>query len=172
MTLQGVSLKENLKVKNTSAITFKQASVVVNNSRANEFQRQPSEDNFNGKDINKKKILTYTAVGTILTTLIGIALDFRFAEGKHVKKLFGKLTENTTDVKPKTNESLSIKSKSDINTSRISDNSDIGLLKPNNETTPNLTHKNQQEIDKQVQEFFAEEEKLLAEEKNKIKLSD
>lgn len=149
MNLQGVSLKENLKVKNTSAITFKQASVVVNNSRANEFQRQPSEDNFNGKDINKKKILTYTAVGTILTTLIGIALDFRFAEGKHVKKLFGKLTENTTDVKPKTNECLSI-----------------------NETTPNLTHKNQQEIDKQVQEFFAEEEKLLAEEKNKIKLSD
>ena len=149
MTLQGVSLKDNLKVKNTSAITFKQASVVVNNSRANEFQRQPSEDNFNGKDINKKKILAYTAVGTILTTLIGIAFDFRFAEGKHVKKLFGKLTENTTDVKPTTNECLSI-----------------------NETTPNLTHKNQQEIDKQVQEFFAKEEKLLAEEKNKIKLSD
>lgn len=172
MTLQGVSLKDNLKVKNTSAITFKQASVVVNNSSANEFQRQPKEDNFNGKNINKKKFLTYTAVGTILTTLIGIALDFRFAEGRHVKKLFGKLTENTTDVKPKTNEGLSIRSKSDINTSRINDNSDIGLLKPNNETTPNLTQINQQEIDKQVQEFFAEEEKLLAEEKNKIKLSD
>lgn len=149
MTLQGISSKDNQKVKNTSAITFKQASVVVNNSKTNEFQRQPQEDNFNGKDINKKKILTYTAVGTILTTLVGIALDFRFAEGKHVKKLFGKLTENTTDVKPKTNEYLSI-----------------------NETTSNLARKNQQEIDKQVQEFFAEEEKLLAEEKKKIERSD
>lgn len=155
MTLQSVLLKDNLKVKNTSPITVKQDQVAVNNPYSDELQRQPQEDNFNGKGVNKKKILTYTAIGSILTTLVGIALDFRFAEGRHVKKLFGKLTENTTDVKQKTNEGISIRSKSDINTPVINDKLE-----------------NQQEIDKQVQEFFAEEKKLLAKEKEKIKLSD
>ena len=50
-----------------------------------------------------KKIITYASVGVVLATLFGIALDFKFAGGKHVKNLWRKLTGSTQDIKSKLN---------------------------------------------------------------------
>lgn|GEM_PF-3441564 len=109
MTVPNVSLNDSVKIQNTST-TVNKDIVVTNPSIPDDLQRQPQEDTFNGKS-NKKKILIYASIGTVIASLAGIAIDFKFAEGKHVKKLWNKLTGHKPDVKPKTNEAPNIGSK-------------------------------------------------------------
>ncbi len=149
----------NDSVRKNTLLTVKQDTAIVNNPKSDNLERHPKEDNFNGKGINKKNILTYTSAGVVLATLIGIALDFKFANGKHVKKLFGKVTDNHSELKPITSEPPIKKT-------------DTTLPKTDTVTEPDVISKEELEINKQVQEFFAEEEKELAKQKEDIKLSN
>lgn len=175
MTIPNVSLNDSVKVQNNPAVVKQNATSIDMKSSEN-LQRQPQEDNFNGKGLDKKKIITYASIGTVLATLVGIALDFRFAEGKHVKNLWRKLTGNTQEIKPKSNEKPNINGEVDVNTPNIPDKPDIVQPKPNVDIEPpkttDLTLENQSEIDKSVQEFFEQEEKELAEIKQAKELSD
>lgn len=175
MTIPNVSLNDSVKVQNNPTVV-KQNTTSIDVKSSENLQRQPQEDNFNGKALDKKKIITYASVGTVLATLVGIALDFRFAEGKHVKNLWRKLTGNAQDIKPKSNETPNVSGKVDVNTPNIADKPNVVRPKSNvdieqNKTT-DLAHENQAEIDKQVQEFFEQEEKELAEIKQAKELSD
>ena len=175
MSLTNISLNDSLKVQNEHT-SVKQNTVVVNNSTPNDLQRQPQEDNFNGKGLDKKKIITFASVGTVFATLVGIALDFRFAEGKHVKNLWRKLTGNTQDIKPKSNETPNVNGKADVNTPNISDKPDVVQTKTNTNVEPtktdNIVPENQSEIDRQVQDLFEQEEERLAKIKEANELSD
>ncbi len=110
MSVPNVSLNDNTKVQNIST-TVNKDTVVTNTFKSDNLGRQPQEDTFNGK--SNKKILTYASIGTILASLVGIAIDFKFAEGKHVKKLWNKLTGHKPDVKTKANETPNIGNKVD-----------------------------------------------------------
>ena len=175
MAIPNVSLNDSVKIQNNPT-AVKQNTASINMKSPEDLQRQPQEDNFNGKGLDKKKIITYASIGTVLTTLVGIALDFRFAEGKHVKNLWRKLTGNAQDIKPKSNETTNVNGKADVNTPNIPDKPDVVQPKTNVDVEPpkadNIVHENKSEIDKQVKEFFEQEEKELAEIKEAKKLSD
>ena len=128
MTVQNISLNDSVKVQSTP-MSVKQDTIVVNNATANDLQRQPQDDNFNGKGLDKKKIITYASFGTVLATLVGIALDFKFAEGKHVKNLWRKLTGNAQDIKPKSTETPNVGGKAGVNTPNIPDKPDVVVPK-------------------------------------------
>ena len=96
MAINPVSI---LKVQNNFTVA-RQNTTNIDAKSSENIQTQPQEDNFNGKGLDKKKIITYASVGTVLATLVGIAIDFKFAEGKHVKKLWNKLTGKTKEIKP------------------------------------------------------------------------
>ncbi len=169
------TINNSVKGQNTPMVVNQNATSIDVKSPEN-LQRQPQEDNFNGKGLDKKKIVTFTSVGTVLATLLGIAIDFKFAEGKHVKKLWRKLTGNAHDIKPKSNETPNISSKADVSTPNIPDTPDVVQPKPNVDIEPpkttDLANDNQAEIDKQVQEFFEQEEKELAKIKQAKEWSD
>lgn len=175
MSIPNISLNDSVKVRNNPAVV-KQNTTSIDMKSSENLQRQPQEDNFNGKRLDKKKIITYASVGTVLATLAGIALDFRFADGKHVKNLWKKLTGNAQDIKPKSNETPNVSGKGDVTTPHIPDKPDVAQPKTNVNVEPpktnDLAHENQSEIDKQVQEFFEQEEKELAEIKKAKELSD
>ena len=175
MSIPNVSLHDSVKVQNTPAVV-KQNATIIDVKSSEDLQRQPQENNFNGKGLDKKKIITYASVGTVLATLVCIALDYRFAEGKHVKNLWRKLTGNAQDIKPKSNETPNASGKADVNTPNIPDKPNVAQPKADvaieSPKTNDLAHKNQVEIDKQVKEFFEQEEKELAEIKEAKELSD
>ena len=175
MAIPNVSLNDSVKIQNNPT-AVKQNTASIEMKSPEDLQRQPQEDNFNGKGLDKKKIITYASIGTVLTTLVGIALDFRFAEGKHVKNLWRKLTGNAHDIKPKSNETPNVSGKADVNTPNISDKPDVVQPKTNVDVEPpkadNIVHENKSEIDKQVKEFFGQEEKELAEIKKAKELSN
>lgn len=135
MTVQNISLNDSVKVQSTP-MSIKQDTVVVNNATANDLQRQPQDDNFNGKGLDKKKIITYASFGTVLATLVGIALDFKFAEGKHVKNLWRKLTGNAQDIKPKSTETPNVGGEAGVNTPNIPDKPDVVQPKSNVDIEP------------------------------------
>ena len=175
MTIPNVSLNDGVKIQNNPMVV-KQNTTSIDVKSSDDIQRQPQEDNFNGKGLDKKKIITYASIGTTLATLVGIALDFRFAEGKHVKNLWRKLTGNAQDIKPKSNETPNVSGNADVNTPNILDKPDITQPKTKANVEPPKTtdfaHENQVELDKQVKEFFEQEEKELAEIKQAKDLSD
>lgn len=175
MTISKIFLNDNAKFQN-NPIVFKQN---INGSEMplyGDLQRQPQEDNFKGKELDKKKIITYASVGVILTTLLGVAVDYKFAKGKHVKNLWRKITGNVQDIKSKSNETPNFSGKADVNTPNIPDKPDVVQPKPNEDIkhpkTTDLDPEKQSQLKKQVEEFFRQEEKNLEEIKQAKKLSD
>lgn len=175
MTTPNTLLEQNIKTQPAPA-TVKRDVIATNNTPLNNTRNQPQEDTFNGKVANKKKIITYASVGTILATLVGIALDYRFAEGKHVKNLWKKLTGNLQDTKSKSNESSNIGGKTDVNTQNINNKADLAQPKSNmnleQSQTTDVVLENNSKTDNQVQEFFNQEKKLLAETEEAKELSN
>ena len=111
MSVPNISSNETVKIQNAHT-TVRQNTVAVNNPAQYNLQRQPLEDNYNGKS-NKKKILTYASVAAVLATLAGIAIDFKVSEGRHVKKLWNNLTGHKPDIEPKTDKAPNIGHKAD-----------------------------------------------------------
>lgn len=89
MTISKVSLNYNIE----QPVSFKQ--VHEKNSGSDTLQRQPKQDTF-----NKQKTLTYSLLGTTVAALVGIGLDYKFAEGKHVKNLWNKIIGKKPNTKP------------------------------------------------------------------------
>lgn len=163
-TYNKISLIDSVKTQNPP-MTVKQNT--VQSAKNDSFSKRSAEDTFNGKNVNKKKIITYSSIGMALAAFLVTAIDFKFAEGRHLKKIWGKLTGHTPEVKPKTNKSPNIGGKSDIGSPDIK--SDITLPKQNADVEAsklNLKEKNPLEIDKQVKDYFENEQKELIEAKN------
>ena len=103
MVVSNISSNNSTKVQN-SFKNGKQNFAAVNSSISDGMQRQPLEDNYNGKSVNKKHLLAYASLGTAIAALAGIVIDYKFAEGKHVKKFWNRLTghveQKNTEPKP------------------------------------------------------------------------
>lgn len=89
MTISKISLNYNIE----RPVSFKQVSEKRNT--IDTLQRQPKQDT-----LSKQKTLTYSLLGTTIATLVGIGLDYKFAEGKHVRNIWNKITGKKPTPKP------------------------------------------------------------------------
>ena len=89
MSISKISLNYNIE----QPISFRQVPEKI--STSDTLQRQPKQDTF-----NKQKTLTYSMLGTTVAALVGIGLDYKFAEGKHVKNIWNKITGKKPTPKP------------------------------------------------------------------------
>lgn len=89
MSISKISLNYNIE----QPVSFRQVPEKI--STSDTLQRQPKQDTF-----NKQKTLTYSLLGTTVGALVGIALDYKFAEGKHVKNIWNKITGKKPTPKP------------------------------------------------------------------------
>lgn len=87
--MNGLSLNSNIE----QSVSFRQVPEKI--STSDTLQRQPKQDTF-----NKQKTLTYSLLGTTVAALVGIGLDYKFAEGKHVKNIWNKITGKKPTPKP------------------------------------------------------------------------
>lgn len=89
MSISKISLNYNIE----QPVSFRQVPEKI--STSDTLQGQPKQDTF-----NKQKTLTYSLLGTTVAALVGIGLDYKFAEGKHVKNLWNKITGKKPSTKP------------------------------------------------------------------------
>lgn len=101
MPVSQILLDNNIETS-SSLFKVKQGNVNINTNQFNIQQGQLQEDTFTGKDVSKKK-LNYSVIALTVATVLGIATEFLFAKGKHVKMLWSKLTR---EIKPKQNKEI------------------------------------------------------------------
>ncbi len=85
MPVSQILLDNNIETS-SSLFKVKQGNVNINTNQFNIQQGQLQEDTFTGKDVSKKK-LNYSVIALTVATVLGIATEFLFAKGKHVKNV-------------------------------------------------------------------------------------
>lgn len=103
-------LSDNNIQSSSTLFKVKQGNVNFNTNQFNIPQGQLQEDTFTGKNTGNKK-LTYSVIALTAAAGLGIAMEFLFAKGKHVKTLWSKLTR---EVKPKQNSDIQPELKPEI----------------------------------------------------------